>query len=170
MKLLVTSLLLGAAQWNMTTLNDQQVIGIEARTTNAREMTADGIIGKQWTRFMKDNLLARIPNKADSAIVALYTDYESDKDGAYTFVLGARVSSVASIPGGMVARKVPAGRYAVFTSDRGPVARVVYETWKRIWAAPLERVYRTDFEVYDERAADPQNTQISVYVGVHDNR
>jgi len=43
---------------------------------------------------------------------------------------------------------------------------VVYETWKRIWAAPLDRAYKTDFEVYDERAADPRNTQMSIYVSL----
>jgi predicted transcriptional regulator YdeE len=169
MTLLLATLLAGvagAAQWNMTTVDEVQVIGIEARTSNAKEMTAEGVIGKQWARFTKDGLLARIPNKIDSAIVALYTDYESDKDGAYTFVLGARVSSAASVPPGMVARKVPAGRYAEFTSERGPAERVVYETWKRIWAAPLDRAYKTDFELYDERAAAPRNTQMSIYVGV----
>jgi predicted transcriptional regulator YdeE len=169
MKLLLATLLAAvaaAAQWDMTTVDEVQVIGIEARTSNAKEMTAEGVIGKQWTRFTKDGLLARIPNKIDSAIVALYTDYESDKDGTYTFVLGARVSSVEHVPEGMVARKIPAGRCAVFTSDRGPAARVVFETWKRIWAAPLDRAYKTDFELYDERAADPQNTEISIYVGL----
>jgi predicted transcriptional regulator YdeE len=146
--------------------HDIQVIGIEARTSNAREMTKDGVIAKLWGRLMTEGLLARIPNKADQSVVALYTDYESDKDGAYTFVLGARVSSISTIPEGMVARGIPAGHYSVFTSDRGPAARVVYETWKRIWATPLDRAYRTDFEVYDERAADPQNTQMTIYVGV----
>jgi predicted transcriptional regulator YdeE len=43
---------------------------------------------------------------------------------------------------------------------------VVFETWKRIWAAPLVRACKTDFEVYDERAGDPQNTHMSIYVGV----
>ena len=169
MKLFLATLLAaaaGAAQWDMATVDEVRVIGIEARTSNAKEMTAEGVIGKQWTRFSKEGLLARIPNKADSAIVALYTDYQSDKDGAYTFVLGARVSSVKHVPEGMVARKIPAGRYAVFTSDRGPAARVVFETWKRIWAAPLDRAYKTDFELYDDRAADPQNTEMSIYVGL----
>jgi predicted transcriptional regulator YdeE len=169
MNLLLPALLAmsaGAAPWDTATLDEFQVIGIAARTTNAKEMTKDAAIPGQWERLAKDALLARIPNKTDSSIVAVYTDYDSDKDGAYTFILGARVSSVAAIPEGMVARKVPAARYAVFTSERGPVTRVVYETWKRIWAAPLRRAYRTDFELYDERAADPQNAQISVYVGV----
>jgi predicted transcriptional regulator YdeE len=169
MKLLLATLLAAVAaapQWDMTTVDEVQVIGIETRTSNAKEMTADGVIGKQWARLSKEGLLARIPNKADSAIVALYTDYESDKDGAYTFILGARVSSAGSIPEGMVMRKIPAGRYAVFTSERGPAQRVVFETWKRIWAAPLDRAYKTDVEVYDERASDPQNTQMSIYVGL----
>jgi predicted transcriptional regulator YdeE len=156
----------GAAQWNMTTVDEVRVIGIEARTSNAKEMTAEGVIGNLWARLNREGFLTRIPNKADSAIVALYTDYESDKDGAYSFLLGARVSSAANVPEGMVARKIPAGRYAVFTSEKGPAQRVVFETWKRIWGAPLDRTYKTDFEVYDERAADPENMQMSIYVGV----
>jgi len=159
-------MLIGNPSPETTQIDEFQVIGIEARTSNAREMTKDGVISRLWERLMKEGLLARIPNKTDSSIVALYTDYESDKDGAYTFVLGARVSSVASIPDGMVARKVPAGSFAVFTSERGPAAQVVYETWKRIWAAPLDRAYHTDFELYDERAADPRNTQMTIYVGI----
>ena len=162
----VLAMLIGNTSPETTQLGEFQVIGIEARTTNAREMTKEGVIGKQWERLMKEGLLARIPNKADQSIVALYTDYESNQDGAYTFILGARVTSLASVPEGMVVRKVPAGRYARFTSERGPVSRVVYETWKRIWDAPLDRAYRTDFELYDERAADPQNAQMSIFVGV----
>src|SRR5262249_49357064 len=74
------------------------VIGIEARTSNAKEMTPDGVIGKQWARFVKENLAAQIPNKADAAVVALYTDYGGDKDGEYTFLLGARVTSESQVP------------------------------------------------------------------------
>jgi predicted transcriptional regulator YdeE len=49
------------------------VIGVAARTSNAREMTGEGIIGKQWGRFLQENLLCQIPNKMDSTIVAVYT-------------------------------------------------------------------------------------------------
>lgn len=168
MQILLAGLLamLMTSSWESTSLDEFQVIGIEARTSNAQEMTKDGVIPKQWERLMKENLLARIPHKTDRAIVALYTDYQSDKDGAYTYVLGAKVSSVATVPEGMVARKVPAGRYAVFTSDRGAAARVVFETWKRIWDAPLDRVYRTDFEVYDQPAAGSQKPPVGIYVGI----
>ena len=56
-----------------------------------------------WQRLFRDGVLAAIPNKADANIVALYTEYASDKDGAYTYVLGARVTKVESVPAGMVA-------------------------------------------------------------------
>ena len=147
------------------------VVGISVRTSNAKEMTADGVIGKQWGRLMAESSLAKIPNKVDKAIVAVYTDYASDHNGEYTFVLGARVSSDAAAPAGMVAKKIPAGRYAVFTTDKGAAAKVVPEAWMRINSLPKsavggDRVYGADFEIYDERASDPQNSQVDVYVGI----
>jgi predicted transcriptional regulator YdeE len=160
------AMLTAASGWETTTLEEFVVVGIAARTSNARETTADGIIGRQWQRFMRDGVLAKIPGKADARILAVYTDYASDKDGEYTFLLGAKVAVGAAIPEGLELRKIPAGRYAVFTSERGPVAKVVPETWKRIWATPLDRAYRADFEVYDERAADPQNAQVAICVGL----
>ena len=147
------------------------VVGISTRTSNAKEMTADGVIGKQWGRIMQDGLLGKIPNRADKAIVAVYADYASDHNGEYTYVLGARVTSDAEVPAGMVAKRVPAGRYAMFTTEKGPAAKVVPEAWMRINSLPKsdvggDRVYRADFEIYDERASDPQNSQVDVYVGI----
>jgi len=142
------------------------VIGIAERTSNAREMSGEGIIGKQWGRFLQENLLAQIPSKVDSAIVAVYTDYASDQDGEYTFVIGARVKAEAEAPVGMVATTVPAGRYALFVSETGPVGEVVMKTWQDVWAAGIDRAYRADLEVYDERAGDPGNAVVEVRVGV----
>ena len=147
------------------------VIGISIRTNNAKEMSGNGVIAPQWDRFMKEGLLNRIPNKSDSNILAVYTDYESDANGAYTFMIGAQVSSADDVPPGMVAKKVPAGRYALFTSEKGFVGKVVPQTWSQIWAVAKSapegnRAYQADFEVYDRRAADPQNAQVDIYVGI----
>jgi predicted transcriptional regulator YdeE len=147
------------------------VIGIATRTTNEKEMSGKGVIAQQWNHFMKEDLLSKIPNKVDSNILAVYTDYESDVNGAYTFMIGARVSSANVVPPGMVAKRVPAGRYAVFTSEKGYAGKVVPETWSRIWAAIKSaaggtRAYQADFEVYDQRAADPQNAQVDIYLGI----
>ena len=147
------------------------VVGISARTNNAREMTADGVIGKMWGRLMQDGLLAKIPNKANTAIVAVYTDYASDHNGDYTYLLGSRVTSDADVPDGMVSKKIPAGKFAVFTSEKGPAPKVVPELWMKINSLPenavgADREYRADFEIYDQRAMDPQNMEMDVYIGI----
>lgn len=147
------------------------IIGIAARTSNSKEMTADGVIGIQWGRIFQENLLRRIPNKADSSIVAVYTDYASDHNGEYMYVLGAKVTSNSGVPEGMVAKKIPGGKFAVFTSEKGPAPQVVPATWMKINSLPKtavggDRMYRADYEIYDERAKDPQNLQMDVYVGI----
>jgi CubicO group peptidase (beta-lactamase class C family)/predicted transcriptional regulator YdeE len=147
------------------------VVGIAARTSNAKEMTPDGIIGKQWARIFQEGVIGKIPNKADPSIVAVYTDYASDHNGEYTYLLGARVNSDASVPAGMVAKKISGGKFAVFTSEKGPAPQVVPATWMKINSLPQsavggDRLYRADYEIYDERARDPQNLQVDVYVGI----
>jgi predicted transcriptional regulator YdeE len=147
------------------------VVGIAVRTSNVQQATPERPIGKQWERLFKEGVLAAIPNKADGNIVALYMEYASDKDGEYTYVLGARVTKVESVPAGMVAKNVPAGRYAVFTSERGPVQKIVVEMWQRVWATPEsalggDRSYKADFEVYDQRAQNPADSVVDLYIGI----
>jgi len=147
------------------------VVGIEVRTSNAKEISPEGVIGKQWARFMQENLAARIPHKADDSVLAVYSDYASDKDGEYNFLIGARVTSAKEVPAGMVVKKIPAGRYAVFTSEKGPVGKVVPGLWQKIWAVPEtspggKRAYKADYEVYDQRAANPEDAQVDVHIGI----
>jgi predicted transcriptional regulator YdeE len=147
------------------------VVGIAVRTSNREQTTSARPIGKQWERLFKEGLLAAIPNKADGKIVAVYSEYATDKDGAYTYLLGARVRKVESVPEGMTAKNVPAGRYAVFTSERGPVEKVVVEMWRRVWETPKNalggnRTYQADFEVYDQRAQNPADSVVDLYVAV----
>ncbi len=94
-----------------------EVVGIEARTTNAQEMSGKGMIPKLWGRFMQENLLEKIPNRVGSDVIVLNTDYQSDKNGEYTYVLGAKVSSTADVPPGMTIHRVPAGEYAKFSGE-----------------------------------------------------
>lgn len=147
------------------------VIGIEARTNNTKEAGSDGIIGKQWQRLMSEHLLESIPGKLGPDIYAVYTEYASDANGDYTYILGAKVEPAAKPPDGMVRVDVPAGRYAEFTSEKGPVQKVVPGTWKQVWeyfsnARHGQRAYRADYELYDQRAADPANAQVAVNIGL----
>jgi predicted transcriptional regulator YdeE len=148
------------------------VIGIQVRTSNAKEMTGGGAIPKQWASFFKDGIAAKIPNKVDSTIYAVYTNYASDYNGEYDFIIGMKVSSVSDIPPGMVTKTVPKGKYGVVASARGPAPQVVPEAWQRVYDLDDKkqlggaRAYRADFELYDQRSQNPQDSQADLYIGL----
>lgn len=155
----------------IVTVGAFDVIGIKCRTSNTNEASGKGCIGQQWRRLMSEGLLQKIPSRADNNIVAVYSDYASDKDGDYTYILGAKVKPGATAPSGMFKTTVKAGRFVVFTSDKGPVQQVVPANWKRIWELPKsqpggDRLYQSDFELYDERAADPKSAEIDIFIRV----
>ena len=159
-----------AAKPKWTTPSGFEVIGIEARTNNTQESTGSGAIPKQWQRLFMENLLGRIPDRLDQSIVAVYSNYASDWNGDYTYTLGAKVKPGTKAPEGMVAKNIPTGKYAEFTSKRGRPELVVPEMWKDVWAyfqAPGSptRAYGTDYEIYDD-LSDPTNVQVKLYVGV----
>ncbi len=165
------ALALAADEMNLVKLHVDSftVVGIQTRTSNAREGTSDALIPGMWARFMNENLLSQIPKRVDSRIVALYTDYESDKDGPYTYVLGAKVSSAKDVPSGMTWRTVESGTFAMFTAQGGPPPQMVVNLWKRIWSlekpGSLHRSYKTDFEVH-YGPSDPAQARVDVYVGL----
>ncbi len=147
------------------------VAGLTARTNNAHEMSGKGRIGSVWQDFLKPGLVGKIPNKVGVDLVVVYTDYETDHTGHYTYLLGVPIFSAEPLPADLTVRHVPAGRYAVFSSNRGPLKQIVPEIWQQIWAMSPEelggtRAFKTDYEIYDQRAADPENAQIDVYVGL----
>jgi predicted transcriptional regulator YdeE len=146
------------------------IIGIEARTTNAKEATADGAIPAQWQRFFQEGILSKIPGKIGSNIYALYTDYASDRNDEYSFMIGAMVKDGTTPTPGLVAKHVSGGQFAVFTTDQGPLPQVVPGAWQKLWKledeGKFKRAYKTDFELYDQRAQDPQNAQVDIYIGL----
>lgn len=155
---------------NQTNVAGFTVIGIAASTDNAKESTAKGIIPKQWQKFFSEGMPGQIQNKTGPILYAAYTDYASDHNGEYTYLVGAPVKEGSAAPSGMVVNRVPAGQYAVFTTEIGPFARVVPAAWQRIFKledeGKLKRAYKADFEVYDQRAQNPENAQIDIYIGL----
>jgi predicted transcriptional regulator YdeE len=148
------------------------VIGIEVRTNNAKESGGGGAIPKQWDRFFKEGIVEKIPDKAEQTIFVVYSEYAGDRNGDYNYTIGARVKDIRTVPPGMVAKRVSSGKYAVVTSAKGRVTKIVPEAWQRIWDLEDKsqlggsRAYRTDFEVYDQRSRDPQDSQVDIYVGL----
>jgi predicted transcriptional regulator YdeE len=146
------------------------VIGIETRTNNAKEPTGNGEIPKLWQRLFNEGILNNIPDRTDQGITVVYTNYASDWNGDYTYILGAKVKSGTKAPAGMVSVTVPAGKYVAFQSARGTGQMVVPEVWKQIWAYFQEpgspvRAYKSDFERY-ETPSDPSSVQANIFMGV----
>jgi predicted transcriptional regulator YdeE len=170
--LLAGSLLWDATAPRVVKEGGFSVVGIEVRTSNAQEMGGHGAIPELWGKFFKQGIPEQIPNKVDSTILAVYTNYAGDRNGDYDFVLGAKVAKVSAVPPGMVAITVPTGKYSVLTSAKGPAAKIVPEAWQRIWnledKAQLGgvRAYRSDFEVYDKRGQDPQDSEVDIYISI----
>lgn len=147
------------------------VAGYAVRTNNADELSGRGRIGDLWQRFQQENLAAAIPDRVDGCLIAVYSDYASDEKGEFSYLLGARVSSARHLPAQLSYRRVIAGPYAIFTTEQGPLVQVLQQEWRKIWSAgPNElggvRAFATDYEVYDQRAADREHAQIEIHIGV----
>ncbi len=149
-----------------------RVAGISARTSNAREMSADAQIYKLWQRFWDESIQRQIATLKDSDVLyGCYTDYENGAFGDYTLVIGSStMAPSADFPAELSVTTIPAARYAVFTSKRGRISQIVPETWQAIWrwaaASGVERTFTGDFELYDERSADPTDAVVDIYVAI----
>lgn len=140
------------------------VIGIECRTSNAPE---DGPhdIPRLWGQFYSEDIINKIPNKTSNEIIALYCDYESDYTRPYSLVIGCSVTSLESIPEGMVAKIIPSGSFAVFHAI-GEYPTSLIETWSTIWQTRLNRTYTSDYEFYGEKFSSGSPQEVEVYIAI----
>ncbi len=145
------------------TIKAFNIIGISVRTTNENGQSAKDI-GELWNTFMTEGLLDKIPNKVDNTIYSIYTEYESDHTKPYTTILGCKVSTIDTIPNGMTAKTFNDGNYTKFVSKGDLTKGVVYEEWTKIWNSDLKRKYTADFEVYGEKAQNPTNAEVEIFV------
>jgi predicted transcriptional regulator YdeE len=93
------------------------------------------------------------------------------KKGDYNYLLGARVTSIEHLSADMAYRKVQPGSYAVVETEMGQMPGVLQDSWRRIWKmSPAElggrRAFVTDYEVYDERSANPQQAQVEIHISL----
>jgi predicted transcriptional regulator YdeE len=149
-------------------IKPMMLIGIEEKTRNSDEVNGIGKIPTLIQTFYNDVLIG-IPNREGNHILAVYTDYETDEYGLYTYFIGAKVKDLSFIPEGLVGRKIPSGRYAIIPSAKGKIHDIVIQAWQSIWQdneLKKIRAYSADFEFYDERFLDSYNAQIDIYIAV----
>lgn len=137
-------------------------IGLELRTNNEECSEAMPV---HKDKFFKENILAKIPNKMNGDLLALYTDYAGDYTKPYSWILGCEVSSLDLVPDGLVGKEIPASKYAVFISQ-GEFPQGLIATWQAIWNANLSRSYTTDYEVYPPNFHPQENPEVKVYIAI----
>ena len=160
-------------QKDLTSKSEIKLVGLTARTNNKNEMDPSlAKIGALVGKFWGQNLALQIQDRKNPGVTySVYTDYESDEHGDYTYFIGEEVNSFANVPAEMQTLIIPAAKYAKFTTPTGQMPQVVIEAWQAIWQMSAndfggDRAYIADFEIYDERARDPQRTSLDIYVGI----
>ncbi len=151
-------------------MNTQQtdafnIIGIAIRTTNENGQSAKDI-PVLWSKFMSGGVMEKIPNKINNTLYCVYTAYEKDHTKPYTTILGCRVAHLDQIPNEMTGIKIEAGNYICYPVNGNLLKGAVFEAWVNIWNMPIERMYTADFEVYGEKAQNPANGEMEIFIAV----
>ncbi len=150
-----------------------KLVGVTARTSNARESQQEtAVIWQTIQKYFSLQGPEKILHSTHPGVTySVYTDYESDYTGEYTYFFGQQVSEFDSVPEGLSILIIPAQKYVKFTSEPGVMPQVCFTMWQNIWQmsdAHLggTRAYIADFEIYDERARDPQAVVLDIYIGI----
>lgn len=143
-----------------------KVIGIAIRTSNNNNQSAQDI-GQLWNRFMAEGIAEKIPNKMETSVLSIYTNYEGDHTLPYDTVLACKVNSLDDIPEGMVGMTIGGGTFAKFVSRGALEDGIIINSWKAIWETELDRAYLADYELYDERAQNPADVEVDILVSIN---
>jgi predicted transcriptional regulator YdeE len=156
-------------------LPEIKLVGITVRTNNTHLFEADPSTNKIALTVQK-YFHGGMPNqithrKKPGTTYCAYTDYESDFNGDFTYFIGEEVSSFDEVPEGFTTLTIPSQTYEKFTNGPAPMPKACIDIWQRVWQLSPEelggeRAYTTDFELYDERAADHQNVVLDLFIGV----
>lgn len=126
-------------------------------------------ISEMWGRFnARRGEIAHLSEEAASLGVCIPTG----GGVGLSYMAAVPVTAVAQVPEGMVARTLPAGRYAVFT-HKGAVEKMsdtfayIYGTWMP-GQKELEPRHAPDFEYYDLRfdPEHPETSEVDIYIPI----
>ncbi|KTC98370.1 GyrI-like domain-containing protein [Legionella erythra] len=146
----------------LQTIDAFQIIGLSVRTDNASEFNSSTAkLPTLWQQLHQQPWV----KATHDGIYGVYSDYESDVNGAYTVTAGLALSDNPSPDPSLGVITVPGGPYLVFTSQ-GTMPEAIINAWQSVWAyfssnTEYRRTYRVDFEHY----LGPLTC--AVYIGVH---
>jgi predicted transcriptional regulator YdeE len=160
----------------MEQLSEILLVGKSARTNNKNESDINTAkIGQTIQEFFSKNSQELILNKKNpGTLYSVYTDYESDHTGDYTYFVGEEVTSFENVDEKLATLIVPAQNYIKITTEQGKLPEVVINKWQEIWQMTDsdfggKRNYLADFEVYDEKSRNPQDASVDIFIGVNND-
>jgi predicted transcriptional regulator YdeE len=148
------------------TINPFCIIGIAVQTTNENGQSAIDI-PLLWQKFMTEGTMEKIPGKVDNSIYCIYTSYEKDHTKPYLTILGCMVKNLDNIPEEMTGKIIEGGNYTKYTAEGNLQQGMVFNEWVKIWNSGIHRTYTADFEVYGEKAQDPNNAAVDIFIAVN---
>jgi predicted transcriptional regulator YdeE len=137
-------------------MTPKKIVGLMIRTTNENGK-AKTEIAELWQRFMN---LEPLPSRLSDTLYGVYFDYEKDYTKPYNYLLGYEVSPDTLVPEGLVSHTLPNDHYQIFEAS-GSMPQALIEKWVQIWQAPLNRAYKTDFEIYNSTSPS-----VPIYIGI----
>ncbi|MBO9597643.1 MAG: GyrI-like domain-containing protein [Cohnella sp.] len=148
--------------------------GISVVTTNEAELSGEGRIGKLFERYYSRDMGSQLaPYAQRQDLYNCYFNYEQGDAGRYEVLVGVSVRepSQEPYPESVTTFTVPAAKYAVFVTERGPVFEVVQRAWSGIWQWSRqpgnERAFTGDFELYPENT-NPNDGQVEIYIALRE--
>lgn len=137
---------------------------ISSKTTNENGQSMKDC-GELWTRFEKEGVFSKIPNKLSDEVLAVYHDYEGDHTQPFSYFIGCKVEEGAHLPDDLDRLTIPSDNYQKVTA-KGEMPVCIANKWREIWESDIPRAYNTDFEVYDEQSQDWSNAEVDIYLSV----
>ena len=145
------------------------VAGISIRAGLDEESTTRKIPAL-WERFRNEDVPAQIASRTDDQFVfGVYSGY--DADGTYTLTAGVRVADTKELDPALSIIDIPAGRYLLFPSARGPLHEVLPKVWQDACAfvdqhPEWKRAASIDIESYDIRKMKDGEGEAKLYLAV----
>jgi predicted transcriptional regulator YdeE len=159
-----------------TKAKEKKIVGISIQTSYMLETNPETAkIEPTLNQYFGNNLAEKITaRKNPGTTYCVYTKYDSDEKGPYTYFVGEEVDSFDNIDPDFDTLSIPDQTYSKFTIGPGQMPDICIEAWMKIWQMDNsdlggDRTYVADFEIYDKRAKDPSQTTLDIYIGIRGN-
>ncbi len=66
----------------------------------------------------------------------------------------------------MIGKTIDGNHYEKFIAKGNLAEGIVFNEWLKIWKSDLNRTFTADFEVYGEKAQNPNDAEVEIYIAI----